>query len=326
MGDGLRVELADLRGWADQVGRAGGDCDALAAYVATHVPDGDFGRILSLVTGDYEALAHQVRAGLGADGSRLGATRSSLRASAADFRTTDARVAQELGVGARISDDGRAAAFHDVGTTTAAPPATGGEQLPEVSFGWALDRACELIGWLGGPDLRREVTEQVAGDVGKASLQASAWDHAGLALAAVGQNLSHGSGVIGRTWAGAAAASAGAYVHRWETALGGQSAAMAQVADHLRDMVTQAVDVAQIVVDLVREICSIISAGWSMASIPIYGEIRLVEKVKDAIKLANDARKVISVFASFLVMVRDYLGYAVHCFTSESLPPPPAVG
>ena len=75
-----------------------------------------------------------------------------------------------------------------------------------------------------------------------------------------------------------------------------------------------------------REIFSIISAGWSMASIPIYGEIRLVEKVKDAIKLANDARKVISVFADFLVMVRDYLGSRRALLHLRVAAPPPAVG
>ena len=52
----LRVELADLRGYADQVGRAGEACASLADYVTTFVPDGDFGRILSLITPDYEQL------------------------------------------------------------------------------------------------------------------------------------------------------------------------------------------------------------------------------------------------------------------------------
>ena len=47
-----------------------------------------------------------------------------------------------------------------------------------MSFGWIFDKACELIQWLGGPDLRAEVTEQIAGDVNKASRQASAWENA----------------------------------------------------------------------------------------------------------------------------------------------------
>lgn len=326
MGNELRVELADLRAYADQVGRAGGDCTDLADYLDTHVPDGDFGRILSLVTGDYEHLAQQVRTALGTDGTRLAHTRSSLRACAADYQKTDAHIAQDLGGGAHIADDGHAGgAFSDTGTTTAAAAASGGEQLPEVSFGWIFDKACELIRWLGGPDLRAEVTEQIAGNVDKASLQAAAWDNAGAALGAVRSNLTRGTGAIAHTWEGKAAHSSASYLDRWIVSLGDQSSAMSQVASYLRDMITQAVDVAQVIVDAVREICSIISAGWSMASIPIYGEIKLVDKVKDAIKLVNDARKVISVFWNFLRMIKDYLLYAADCFSSTSLPPAPAV-
>ena len=49
----LTVELADLRGWASQVGRSGGDCGYLADYVASFVPDGDFGPILEPIRSDY---------------------------------------------------------------------------------------------------------------------------------------------------------------------------------------------------------------------------------------------------------------------------------
>jgi uncharacterized protein YukE len=326
MGNELRVELADLRAYADQVGRAGGDCTDLAGYLQSNVPDGDFGRILSLITGDYEHLVQQVQTALGTDATRLTHTRSSLRTSAAEYEKTDSHVAQDFGVGAHIADAGHAGgSFSDTGATSAPAPSAGGQQLPEVSFGWIFDKACALISWLGGPDLRAEVTEQIAGDVGKASLQASAWDNASATLAAVRGNLAHGTGAIAHTWEGQAAHSSGVYLDRWVASLGEQSGAMSQVASYLRDMITQAVDVAQVIVDTVREICSIISAGWSMASIPIYGEIKLVDKVKDAIKLVNDARKLISVFWNFLEMVKDYIAYAVDCFSSHSLPPAPSV-
>jgi uncharacterized protein YukE len=326
MGDQLTVELSDLRAWADQVGRGGADCTALASYVDTFVPDGDFGRILSLITGDYEAMVHQVHTALGLDGTRLDDTGHGLHTSANAFRRTDSEVAQDFGVGAHITDDGHGAgAFNDTGTTTAAAPTTGGEELPEVSFGWILDKACELISWLGGPDLRAEVTEQIAGDVGKASLQASAWDNASLAMGAVRGNLTRGEGAIERSWQGRAAISSTAYLDQWLTALGGQENAMAQVASYLRDMVKQSVDLAQVVVDVVKEICSIISAGWSMASIPIYGQIKLVDKVKDAIKLVNDARKVIAVFWNFLVLIKDYIITVVDYFSADSLPAAPVV-
>ena len=93
----LTVELADLRGWADQVGRAGGDCEQLAGYLSTFVPDGDFGRLLSLLTPDYEALVVRVRDVLEVDGARLAGTRAGLRHVARRYERTDDRVAQSLG-------------------------------------------------------------------------------------------------------------------------------------------------------------------------------------------------------------------------------------
>ena len=84
----LRVELADLRGYADQVGRAGAACASLADYVATFVPDGDFGRLLSLVTPDYEHLVLRVRETLEADSTRLASTRVESASRVARTRST----------------------------------------------------------------------------------------------------------------------------------------------------------------------------------------------------------------------------------------------
>ncbi len=322
----LSVELSDLKGWGAQVGRAGDDCTALSSYVASNMPDGDFGRILELIAGDYESMTSTIQAALTTDGERLGLTESSLVAVANDFRHTDEHVAQEFGVGARITNDGSAAGcFSDSGGTTAAAPSGGGQTLPEVSFGWLFDKACELISWVGGPDLRSWVTDQIAGDVGKAETQASAWMNAGTAMRAIEGNLSRGDSGIRRTWTGEAASSAGAYIDQWLTGLRNQANAMDQVGGYLKDMVQQAVDMAQVVVDIVKEILSIISAGWSMAAIPIYGEIKLVEKVKDAIKLVNDARKVITVFWNALKLIIDGFKMVVHAFEAESLPSAPSL-
>jgi len=59
-----------------------------------------------------------------------------------------------------------------------------------------------------------------------------------------------------------------------------------------RDIVRQAVDMAEVVVDLIK--ATIVSAAWSNAYIPIYGQLELVRKVRDTIKLVNDARSVIT--------------------------------
>ena len=232
---------------------------------------------------------------------------------------------ESLGVGHRVRDDGQArAGFGDAGVTTPAGPACTGEVLPAVTFGWVLDKATELVSALGGPDLRREVTDVVTGDIAKAATQAAAWQHAGEALSAVRDNLARGSDTVAITWAGAASTSSRTYAASWVDALGSQSGAMSMVAVHLRDVVDQAVQVAQFVVDAVKEICTLVWAGWTLASIPIYGQVQLVDKVRDAVRLALEARKVLAVFWSFLVMVTDAFVVAADCFTTEALPPAPA--
>ena len=323
----LRVELADLRGYADQVGRAGEACASLADYVATFVPDGDFGRILSLVTPDYEHLVLRVRETLEADSTRLAGTRVGLRHVARRYARTDARVAQRFGAVAAIADDeSTGTAFRDVETTAPPGPTCGVEVLPEVTFGWVADQACALVSDLGGPDLRRDITDWVAGDVGKASTQASVWEHSAVSVAAVRRNLAHGAVAVALTWEGSAADASAArrgHAEAWSGALEEQRDGLARVAAHLRDVIEQAVDVAQLVVDVVKEIISIVLAGLTLASVPIYGQVQLVDKVRDAVRLANDARKVLTVFWNFLLVVKDSFVLAADCFGAESLPPDP---
>jgi len=320
----LRVGLADLRGYADQVGRAGEACALLADYVATFVPDGDFGRILSLITPDYERLVVAVRETLEADADRLAGTRSGLRHVARRYARTDARVAQTFGAGAAISHQAtHASPFHDVATTTPAGPTCGGEVLPEVTFGWVADQACALVRDLGGPDVRREVTDWVAGDVAKASTQASVWERSAGSVAAVRHNLAHGSLAVAASWEGAAAEASRSHAGTWTVALGEQGDRLAVVAAHLRDVVDQAVDVAQLVVDVVKEIISIVVAGLTLASVPIFGQVQLVDKVRDAVRLANDARKVLLVFWNFLLVMKDSFVLAADCFSPVALPSAP---
>jgi len=326
MDERLTVELADLRGWADQVGRAGDDCAYLADYLTSFVPDGDFGPILAPIRADYERLAGRVREVISLESDRLDDTGAALRHAAASYARTDARVAQDLGVAAAVTDDGRAGrGFHDTGPSTPPAPEYGGEVLPVVTFGWALDQANEVVTRIGGPDIRSWVTDRVAGDIGKAAAQASAWEHAGRALVAVRGNLARGSQAVARSWDGAAAASSRSYTDAWLGALERQSDTLAGVAAHLRDAIEQAVDVAQLVTDMIKEIVSIVVAGWGYASIPIFGQAQLVERFSDVLRLAWDAKKVLAVFWYFLLVIKDGFVLAADCLAAESLPAPPSL-
>jgi len=323
----LAAELSDLRGWSAQVGRAGAGCAAASDYLAGHVTDGEFGMILELVTMDYERLIPVFTEALATEAARLETTGRSIEAIVRDYAATDARVAQDLGVGAVLCDDSLVGVgFYDVATVLPIrTPSSDTAALPTISFGYLLDKICDLTLWIIGVDPRDYVTRWIAGDIEKAALQASAWEQVSRCLEGVDVNLTRGQGAIDRTWRGAAATSAAGYLDQWLTVLPRQSAAAAGIAAHLRDMIRGAVDLAQNVVDLIRLIVSICSAALSSSYIPLWGQWKAVETIKEAWELFKTARKAIQAFWQILTTIKDLLISLVHDVTAEGLPGAPLV-
>lgn len=324
----LEVELSSLRAWADQVERNGAATAAMGEDAASVIADGDFGRILELITGEYDAMLPAFHAVLHEDGERLDRTAAALRDVARDFAETDRRVAQEFGVGAAITHAtthrGAGGGFEDVRSTMLSCPYVSGSQLPVLTFGFPWDQACDLASWVGLGDPRDEITEFIVGDIAKAETHAAHWEQYATATDAVSANLAHGRAEIARTWYGRAATRSSGRIDEWVSSLQTQSTAMTDMAAHVRDMVQQALDMAQVVVDTLKFFVSTISAGWSYAAIPGYGQWKLVKTLKEAWHLVNNARKVISVFWSFLVVMKDVIVSMVHVFTTTDLPDAPA--
>jgi uncharacterized protein YukE len=319
----MTVELADLRAWAAQVERAAQAVSGIGGEATGTIADGDFGKILELITDDYESMLPTFHALLPEEGERLDRTADALREVARDLRDTDTRVAESFGGTGWVHDDHHASGFDDVVDAGPRCPYVPARELPHVNFGFPFDPACDLASSIGLPDPRDYVTQWIVGDVAKAGSHAAYWELYSDLVAGVGTNLEHGQASIDRTWTGRAASSAGAEVAAWTAALSDQSEAMATMAAHVRDMVEQALDMAQLVVDTVKFFISTVAAGWSNAWIPIYGQVKLVDKVRDAFHLINDARKVISVFWSFLMVLKDAFNLAVDAFTTTGLPQSP---
>ena len=290
----LAAELSDLRGWSAQLGRAGTDCAAASDYLGAHVTDGDFGMILELITVDYERLIPVFAEALAADGARLVATGRSIDAIVRDYAATDARVAQDFGVGAAIRDDSLVGSgFYDVATVLPiAGPTSDAASLPRVSFGFIFDKICDLTQWIIGIDPRDYVTRWIAGDIDKAALQASAWDHVSACLDGVGRSLAGGQRAIDQTWRGAAATSAAAYMDQWLTALPQQSSGTAQIAAHLRDFEREGLAAKG---EMLRQVCAAVQATEPRAQItctirPQYRNMRYwLEEDMTPVDLARDA-------------------------------------
>ena len=247
-----------------------------------------------------------------------------LQALKEDYRETDSRVAQEFGSGAAITDDGGAGGFSDVASAVPSAPSSGGAELPEVSFGAIFDTVCDVIAWIGGPDPREYVTRWIVGDMGKA----------GIARLVVGGSERGAQG--GRAQPGRRARPRSARPGRarrpprrrprstsGSPRSASRPAGMSQVGRHMVDMIGQALDMAQVVVDIIKTVISMVSAALAGASIPIFGQAKLIKTVKDAIVLINNARKVITVFWNALVMIKDAFDMVVERLRGREAPAGP---
>ncbi|HEX6685985.1 MAG TPA: hypothetical protein VF062_24625 [Candidatus Limnocylindrales bacterium] len=332
----VAVELSDLRGFAKQVGRASTDMGAAKNYAASHVVDADFGKILELITGDYAAMIPKFHAVLQEDSSRLGSTRDGLNMAATNYQEADEKAAGRLanlpgGQTGDITDDGVANGFDDRGSASAAlvapgSAAAGMPDLPEVSFGFLLDKVCDLVVWVGGPDPREHVTRWLAGDIDKAALHVEAWKAVAECCDIVEDNLRSGRKSITNTWTGEAALAAAGHMDKWATSLLEQAGAMRTMGEHLWDMIDHAVKMAQVVVDIIRTLVSLVSAALSNAAIPFYGQWKLINTVKEGIKMVWQAIKVVRVFLNALIMLIDTIKLCVDYFSITKLPPAPAAG
>ncbi|MHA3704895.1 WXG100 family type VII secretion target [Jatrophihabitans sp. YIM 134969] len=210
--------------------------------------------------------------------------------------------------------------FADVTTPyfSCAAPTLG--PLPEVSFGGLIDKVDGAIEMVSGYSLRREVTDFLVGDTEKLSMQVETWKQLGAAMDAIDQNVTAGLEEILLTWKGEAATAMAAHFEQWKAFLDEQAATMQQVAVALGDLGEQALEMAQVVVDMVKLIMDLVLAGLANAAIPFYGQVKLIKSVKEALTTMWSAMKVIKVFKDLVILTKDMIVVTHGVFTTEAVP------
>lgn len=213
--------------------------------------------------------------------------------------------------------------FADVATPalSCAGPSLG--PLPEVSFGGVLNTVDGAIESISGFSLRREVTDFLVGDTEKLSMQVATWKQLAAAVDAVDQNITAGLAEILTTWQGEAAGAMAKHFEQWKAFLEDQAATMLDIAAGLDDLGHQALEMAQVVVDIVKTILDLVMAGISNAAIPFYGQWKLISSVRQALSMMWSASKVIKVFHDFVVLTKDMVVMAYGVFTADSVPSSP---
>lgn len=330
MSGGYTVERSDLRGWAEQVGRASDDMGAAHKYATAQITDGDFGRILELITGPYDDLIGKFHEVLDADSTRLEKTSEALTSADQLYKGMEVTTADEFarldqGKKGKVEEDGNAAAFQD-GRSAAdeLTPPSGDVTLPEVSLGFPFDQICDLCQSVAGFDPREKITQWIAGDVGKAMRQSTAWDRTASCTEAVQGNLKSGQEAISHTWTGEASSAAAKHIGEWLTSLTEQAGGMTKMAEHIKTAADEAVKMAQVVVDIVKTVISLLSAALTNAAIPFYGQWKLIKSVWEGVKMFWGAVKVIQVFWNALKLIIDSIDMIIGFFNVTALPPAPA--
>jgi hypothetical protein len=326
---GYTVERADLRGWAKEVGNVASDMGSAHDYAQSNIADGDFGRILELITDPYEQMIPKFHEVLREDHTRLQKTSKALVAAERTYKDMEDAARNDFtkldkGDPGRVEDDGESKSFsHQDGSAELTAPSSEVGPPPEVSFGFALDKVCELVSYVGGPDIREEVAKWITGDTEKAARQADAWNKLAACTDVSKENLAKGQQVIDGTWSGDGATAARKQIQKWLEALGDQASGMRKMSEHLLDSTKQALQMAQVVVDIVKTVVDLASAALSNAAIPGYGQWKLIKSAKEAVQMIWKAIKVIKVFWDALKMIIDSIKMIANQITLESLPPAP---
>lgn len=317
----LRVELPELRGYAqalDDVSRDLGGCEALASsYCGT----ADFGRIVEDLTGDYEALLPQLKELLAENEDLMRQYSVAVDRTVTDFERTDDGVASRFqgdGIGG-----GRGTASYPLAAVGSATPYASEGDLPEVSFGFVFDNLCWALEKFCGWDVRAAVTDWIAGDTVGLSTQASCWEVVGGRLSTTRDNLGTSDSRLGETWSGQAANSHLLGMIVWDTALRSQAEGFADLGQALKDLAKEAVNVAQLVVDCIRLAVDLIASAWALQYIPVYGQVKFVQKAWDAYKRAQKAVAYLKMIISAVRATKSLLVVMIDSFTPTMLPPKP---
>ncbi|MFE7803021.1 WXG100 family type VII secretion target [Nocardia sp. NPDC057440] len=322
------VEVADLKGWAEQVGRAGTDLYTAHEYAKKHITDGNFGKILDLCTEEYTKLLPSVRDTVLADSEGQDKARLALTYAAEEYKRVDRNFASELAklddTPLIVTDDGVADGFNDrtTGASLLIAPTVDSRALAQITLGIPYDQICWLLVKAGIKDPRDLVTNYLSGDIGKAGTQVSAWRNLAKCTEAARGNLEDGRKMIAKTWSGKAATSANGQFEKWNTALGNQKTAMETMANHLADAVDAAIKMAQVLVDIFMTVVELVGLALSNATVPVVGQIKLIRTVKAAGQMIWESFEVITTFVQLVTTIKSAIVGFVAVFTQQSLPTP----
>ena len=319
MSAAMTVDLSELDGWYAQVQRASDDLTGIARNGGSSLVQTDFGPILEVMMGAYNALLPSVNSSLEANGKSMGDHAEALKATSRDFTLTESGI---VGRHQATAFDGRdgSSAFFDVADTTIRRSGPTETSLPKISFGFPYDTVCDLVKMLTGFDIRAELAEKIGGDVVGASSQGSSFSSLGGSMTNVASNLQSGGETISKSWTGGASDAAINQMGTWVGSLNSQAGELISMGKNVVQICRDAWQTAQAVVECVRSAVQTVSSALATMSIPGVGWARVVQAVWQAFQAVMKAYKAIMKLINILKQMKSLIESVKNFFDGDMAP------
>jgi len=157
-----------------------------------------------------------------------------------------------------------------------------------------------------GYSLLERIFTPLSGDWGKLQSMASGWDNLATAADGVGTNLAGFSDELARSWHGSGYRAYDSYIGQWQSSLNNEADLAREMASWVRDIAENTKAAFDMIISTLNLIIDIIMTAVKISSIPVYGQIKAVQKAKEAVTLAY---KIFTTITTLFSLVKSFVSY-----------------
>lgn len=157
-----------------------------------------------------------------------------------------------------------------------------------------------------GYSLLERIFTPLSGDWGELKSMAAGWENLGEAADGVGENLMGVANELGKTWQGKAYHAFESYIGKWESSLSNEAEMAHEMAAWVRDIADNTKAAFEMIIATLNLIIDIVLAAVKISTIPVYGQIKAIQKAKEAVTLAY---KIFTTITALFSLVQSFIDY-----------------
>lgn len=159
-----------------------------------------------------------------------------------------------------------------------------------------------IFGW----SLLRKVLEPITGDWGQMRSAADGWVKLGSAVEGLSENLAAFAEALDQAWDGQAADAYARHMGKWQETLAAERATTEDMSAKIDDAADQILALFRVITATINLVVEIILLALRLASIPVYGQLKAIQKAKEAL---SAVRKVFSLIKELFEIVEAFQAY-----------------